>query len=95
MDVVFLAPTYPPEMQQFCRGLAEVGARVYGVGDTPRSNLPAHLKILLVIALGKPLETVELVDTDSDDIKYWRDEQQVHFVPKRPLANILVPFQQD
>ena len=44
MDVLFLSPAYPPEMQQFTRGLAEVGARVWGVGDTPRGALPAHVK---------------------------------------------------
>lgn len=44
MRVLFLAPTYPPEMQQFTRGLAEVGAEVYGVGDTPREALGADLK---------------------------------------------------
>ena len=36
MRVVFLAPAYPPEMIQYTRGLAEVGAEVYGVGDSPR-----------------------------------------------------------
>lgn len=35
MDVVFLSPNYPPEMRQFTRGLAEVGARVWGIGDGP------------------------------------------------------------
>lgn len=44
MKVVFLAPSYPPEMQQYTRGLAEVGAEVYGVGDTPKGGLPASLK---------------------------------------------------
>ncbi len=44
MKVVFLAPSYPPEMQQYTRGLAEVGAEVYGVGDTPRTSLPSSLK---------------------------------------------------
>jgi biotin carboxylase len=44
MRVVFLSPTYPPEMHQYTRGLAEVGAQVYGVGDTPRQALPASLK---------------------------------------------------
>ena len=44
MDVLFLSPAYPPEMQQFTRGLAEVGARVLGVGDTPVGALPASLK---------------------------------------------------
>ncbi len=41
MNVVFLAPTYPPEMQHYTRGLAEVGARVLGVGDGP---LPPHMR---------------------------------------------------
>lgn len=35
MRVVFLSPSYPPEMQQYTRGLAEVGAEVLGVGDAP------------------------------------------------------------
>ena len=41
---MFLAPSYPPEMQQYTRGLAEVGADVLGVGDTPAEGLPASLK---------------------------------------------------
>ena len=44
MKVVFLAPAYPPEMQQYTRGLAEVGASVYGVGDAPVASLPRSLK---------------------------------------------------
>jgi biotin carboxylase len=44
MKAVFLAPGYPPEMQQYTRGLAEVGADVYGVGDTPVQALPTILK---------------------------------------------------
>jgi biotin carboxylase len=44
MKVVFLAPNYPPEMQQYTRGLAEVGATVYGVGDTPASQLAPSVK---------------------------------------------------
>jgi biotin carboxylase len=34
MDVVFLSPAYPPEMRQYTRGLAEVGVRVWGIGDS-------------------------------------------------------------
>ena len=44
MNVVFLAPSYPPEMQQYTRGLAEVGANVFGVGDSARAALPPSLK---------------------------------------------------
>ncbi len=40
IDVLYLAPTYPPEMRQYVRGLSEVGVRVFGVGDTPKHALP-------------------------------------------------------
>ena len=44
MRVVFLSPTYPPEMPQFTRGLAEVGAEVLGVGDgQPDGELRRYL----------------------------------------------------
>ena len=54
MNVVFLAPQYPPEMQQYTRGLAEVGANVLGIGDAPRAGLPASLKPYLADYLQVP-----------------------------------------
>ncbi len=54
MNVVFLAPQYPPEMQQYTRGLAEVGANVLGVGDAPRGALPSSLKPYLADYLHVP-----------------------------------------
>lgn len=44
MRVVFLQPAYPPEMIEYTRGLKEVGAQVFGVGDTPREALPARVR---------------------------------------------------
>lgn len=44
MRVVFLQPAYPPEMIEYTRGLKEVGAQVFGVGDTPREALPAKVR---------------------------------------------------
>ena len=35
MNVIFLSPSYPFEMQDYVRGLAEVGAKVYAVGEGP------------------------------------------------------------
>ena len=40
MDILFLSPGYPAEMPLFVRGLAQVGARVWGVGDQPKEALP-------------------------------------------------------
>jgi biotin carboxylase len=54
MNVVFLSPSYPPEMHQYTRGLAEVGANVFGVGDAPRQGLPQSLKPYLADYLQVP-----------------------------------------
>ena len=40
MNVLFFSPGFPAEMPQFVRGLAEVGAQVFGVGDQPVEALP-------------------------------------------------------
>ncbi len=54
-------------------------------------DLPDHLHLSLVVALGKPRETVIIEEcTNEDDIRYWRDEQGVHHVPKRSLESCLV-----
>ena len=53
-------------------------------------DFPEHLRLHLVIALGVPAETVILENSDSEDIKYWRDEKDIHHVPKRTLSDILL-----
>ncbi|HKI89495.1 MAG TPA: nitroreductase family protein [Draconibacterium sp.] len=52
-------------------------------------DIPENLDILWLIALGKPLEEVVLESSKGNEIKYWRDENQVHHVPKRPLEEII------
>jgi len=56
-------------------------------------NLPEHLEVVLVLALGVPIEEV-VIDTmlANGDVKYWRDENQVHHVPKRSLKDIVINF---
>lgn len=44
MHVVYLSPGFPAEMPLFARGLAQVGAKVYGVGDQPASQLPPEAR---------------------------------------------------
>ena len=50
----------------------------------------AHLKVLMVVALGKTVEKISLEEVQPDgDIKYWRDADRVHHVPKRSLTEII------
>ena len=68
-----------------CR-IASISAKLHGI-----LNLADHLKILLVIALGKPREIIKIEKPAAvDDIKYWRDENLIHHVPKRPLAEVII-----
>lgn len=53
-------------------------------------SLEDNLGILLVLALGIPLEEVSLDELkQGGDIKYWRDVDQVHHVPKRRLEELI------
>ncbi len=54
-------------------------------------DIPEQYEILLVLALGKPKEKVVLETLEpGGDVRYWRDEYQVHHVPKRRLEDIIV-----
>ena len=53
--------------------------------------IPEHLEILLVLALGRAKEKVVIEPVGPEgDIKYWRDADGVHHVPKRALDEIVV-----
>jgi nitroreductase len=51
---------------------------------------PDHLETLMVIALGKPSETVVLETGPPDERPYWRDANDVHHVPKRVPSELRV-----
>jgi len=54
-------------------------------------KLPEHLEIMLVLALGKPKENIIITEADATgDIKYYRDENGNHYVPKRNLDDLIV-----
>ena len=55
-------------------------------------NLDERHEIMMVIALGKPKEEVRLVPMGPDgDVKYYRDKNGAHYVPKRALNDIILP----
>ncbi|MBG0789265.1 MAG: nitroreductase family protein [Desulfovibrionaceae bacterium] len=54
-------------------------------------DLPDHLEILLVLALGVPAQEVVVEALPlGGDIKYWTGEDGRHHVPKRSLEELLV-----
>ena len=53
-------------------------------------NLSEQFEIVQVLALGKPMEVVVLDEMKDGNVKYWRDENQIHHVPKRSLDEIIL-----
>ncbi len=54
-------------------------------------KIPDNYDILLAVALGKPKEIVMIDDlAPSGDVRYWRDDQKVHHVPKRTLEELIL-----
>ncbi len=83
--------------QNILLGATEMGFGGCIIGSIHRDELrqkleiPSQYEILLVIALGKPKEKVEIEAIGPDgDIRYWRDEEGTHHVPKRSLNDIIL-----
>lgn len=56
-------------------------------------NIPDRYKIIQVLALGKPAEEVVIDPIVGGDFKYWRDENDVHHVPKRGIDELIINFE--
>lgn len=69
MRVIMFSPGFPAEMPQFTRGLAEVGARVYGIGDQPLAMIPEPARA----ALSDYLQVRNLWDEDGlvESVRRW------------------------
>jgi len=83
--------------QSILLGAREKGLAGCMIGAVKRKALRNIMKIkerfeiLLVLAIGKPKEEI-MIETVGDDgkIKYWRDNDGVHHVPKRKLDDIIL-----
>jgi len=54
-------------------------------------SIPTDLKPVLILALGKPDETIVLLDAnEGSDMNYFRDENDIHYVPKRTLRELII-----
>ena len=85
--------------QSILLGAAERGLGGCLLGSTKKDalrealSIPEGYEILLVIALGKPGEKVVIEDLAPEgDIKYWRDENDIHHVPKRGLEELILDW---
>ncbi len=83
--------------QNILLGATEKGLGGCIIGSIQREKLrkalgiPSRYEILLILALGKPKETVVIETVNSvTNIKYWRDNEGKHHVPKRTLGDIII-----
>lgn len=82
--------------QSILLGAVEKGLGGCMLGAVDRDKLAGVLdigdeyEILLVVALGYPVETVVIEEARNGDIKYWRSEDGVHHVPKRSLDELII-----
>lgn len=71
-----------------------LGGCMFGSINKPKLaeliDLNNRYSIELVIALGKPKEEVVIDDIIGDDVKYWRDEEKIHHVPKRKIEDLII-----
>jgi len=88
--------------QSIMLGAAEKGLGGCMIGSIDRQKLrealhiPDRYEILLVLALGYPKERVMLEEVPQDgDIRYYRDPEGVHHVPKRRLDDIMLARQSE
>jgi nitroreductase len=82
--------------QSILLGAVEKGLGGCIVGSVDRLKLqrslkiPAHFKIIQVLAIGKPKEEVVIETAIDGQIKYYRDASGVHHVPKRSLDELIL-----
>jgi nitroreductase len=83
--------------QSMLLGAVEKGLGGCIIGAVTREKLrealliPEQYEIMLVLALGKPKEEIRIESVGPDgSIKYWRDDEDIHHVPKRSREELVI-----
>lgn len=83
--------------QSIFLGATDMGLGGCMIMNCERTKLMQYLEldsdrfaVSMIIALGVPKEIVVMDEIVNDDIVYWRDENEVHHVPKRSLEEVLL-----
>ena len=83
--------------QTMMLGAAEAGLGGCMIANFDHERVRAFLKTeeklepVLILALGKPAEEIRVVPLEKGQkTAYWRDEADIHYVPKRRTEDILV-----
>ncbi len=53
-------------------------------------GLAENIAPQLIVAIGKPIEKIVITEVQDGKTDYYRDENNVHYVPKRKLEDILL-----
>ena len=72
MNVVFVEPSFPPTQRHFVRALAEVGANVIGVGESPTEMLDEQLRSWM--SHYHQVSTVVDVGAVTDAVRWIQDK---------------------
>jgi len=75
VNLLLISPGYPPEMEHFTRGLAEVGASVIGLGDQAEGNLSEGVKKSLAAYL--PIGSFEDERSILDQVRAVHDKVRI------------------
>jgi len=72
VNVVFVEPNFPRNQREFARGLAEAGATVIGLGETPADHLDDQLKGWMHHY--EPVPSVTDVDAMTQAVRWVQDK---------------------
>jgi hypothetical protein len=75
VNVLMLSPGFPGDMPLFTRGLAEVGARVFGIGDQPLGSMAPEVRAALTDY--RQVRTLWDPEAVVDEVRSWLRGKQL------------------